>query len=225
MSCNGARRERGERTKRDGDVMFSRLAAAAVPPSPSVGAVPLCLDEPLPEELARLGHLGRDYSHAIRLMRIVGEIILMHGFSFVERGYRRNLGHDGIRPHLLGLQLCDVRARNRILLVIMRENHRTVLRAFVITLPVERGGVMDHEKYVEQVAERDLGWIEGDLHNLGVAGDTGAHLFIRRVGACAAGIAGDNGVHTAQLAVNRVETPEAAAAEGGSGKCRYGGHG
>src|SRR5207245_3224463 len=57
--------------------------------------------------------------------------------------------------------------------------HRTILASPVRTLAVQLGGVVRHgEENREQVAIRNLGWIVGDLHRLGMPRRAGAHKLV-----------------------------------------------
>jgi hypothetical protein len=96
----------------------------------------------------------------------------------------------------------------------MREDDGAVLRAHIRTLPVQRRRIVHAEKHLEQIVIADLLRIEGDLHDLCMSGRSGTHLLIRGVRARAARIAGDDALHAAQLAEERIDAPEASGAKG-----------
>src|SRR5687768_12759662 len=95
----------------------------------------------------------------------------------------------------------------------MVEDGRTILRADVATLPIERGWVVDGEEDVEKIAVRDRTRVEGDLDDLGMSGSAGAHPLVRRVHRCAACITRLDLLDAAQVPIDRVQAPEAAASE------------
>ena len=61
------------------------------------------------------------------------------------------------------------------------EDDRAVLRADVVALPVLGGRIVDREEHVQQVAELTTFGIEGDLHDLGMAGVAAADLLVGRI--------------------------------------------
>ena len=113
-------------------------------------------------------------------------MVLLRGIEYLER---LHLGHDRIIPHALGLQFRDDPLRHGFLLGAVVEDRRAILRADVPPLAVQGRGVVDREKDVQQVVERDDRGIEGDLQDFGVAGRPGADLLVRRVGDVPARIA------------------------------------
>ena len=89
------------------------------------------------------------------------------------------------------------------------------MRPDVRALAIGRGGIVDGEEDVQQIAIADLFWIEGDLHHLGVACAPGANLFVGGVGDVAARVARDDVFHAPHLIEGRLQAPKAAAAQGG----------
>ena len=61
--------------------------------------------------------------------------------------------------------------------------------------------------------ERDDRGVVGDLHDLGVAGAPAADLLVGRVRDLAAGVARDHALDALQVLVDRLQAPEAAAAQ------------
>ena len=119
-------------------------------------------------------------------------------------------------PDFLSLDLSHDFTRNLLLFGGMIEDRRSVLRADVVSLAVERGGVVDREKYFEQFAEGRNGGIEGDLNHFGVTRRAATDLLVGRVGLGTAHVARHDLQDTLHFKVDRLETPEAAPCE-----CRY----
>src|SRR5207247_692599 len=80
------------------------------------------------------------------------------------------------------LELLDHLRGDRPLLGAVVEDRRAVLRARIGPLAVERGGVVEREEHLEQLAVGDDCGIEGDLHDLRVPRRAGAHRFVARMG-------------------------------------------
>src|SRR4051794_20260137 len=76
-----------------------------------------------------------------------------------------------------------------LLVLVLWENRRAVLRPDVIPLTVELRRVVRREKDVEQIVVAELVGIEGDADRLGVTGVAAAHLLVGRIGDAATGIA------------------------------------
>src|SRR5207245_8326935 len=93
-------------------------------------------------------------------------------------------------------------------------NGRAVVRARVAARTVQRGRVVNREERVQELVERHDGGIEGDLHDLGMAGGAGAHVLVRRVGHVAPRVARLHLLDALQLLKRGFEAPEAPAGEG-----------
>src|SRR3712207_779210 len=111
--------------------------------SPSGGTLSLELGEVL---VAELRDLGGDHDLAVRLVRVVAEVFLVVVLGPVECVERRHLGHDGISPKVLGLELRDHLLGDGPLLLVVVEDRRAVLRTDVGALPVQRRGVVRSEE-------------------------------------------------------------------------------
>src|SRR5688572_19986492 len=73
--------------------------------------------QPLEERLAELGDLGLDHRAAIGIAAAdAREVFLVLGLGDVERGGRRDLGHDRVAPELARLEARDDLARGLLLL-------------------------------------------------------------------------------------------------------------
>ena len=101
------------------------------------------------------------------------------------------------------------------LLVGVIEDGRAILRADVVALLVGRRRVVRLPEDFQQVVERDFGRVVRDLDHFGVAGAAGADFFVRRVLDVAAAVAGDDGLHAAEVLEDGLGAPEAAGAERG----------
>src|ERR1041384_3173559 len=95
----------------------------------------------------------------------------------------------------------------------MEEDRRAILRARVIALSIQRGWIVDGEKYFYNFAIGSDGRVEDDLNHLGIAGSACADVLVCRVGSLASHVAGFDGDHAIHLVINGLQTPEAAAAE------------
>lgn len=91
------------------------------------------------------------------------------------------------------------------------EDRRPVARAAVVALAVQRRGIMDLEKELQQLAIADGLRIEGDLNGFGVI----AVVAIGRVWHLAAGVAHPGRDHAGIAAQQILHTPEAAAGKDG----------
>src|SRR3954466_713383 len=96
--------------------------------------------------LAELGHLGRDHQQAVGLEAVVPEILLVVLLGRVERLEWRHLGDDRARPDPIGVQPGDRLLGGCLLVGRVIEDSRTVLRARVRALPVQRRGIVDGEE-------------------------------------------------------------------------------
>jgi len=126
-----------------------------------------------------------------------------------------HLRHDRIVPDVLCLDLLDRLLGDRALLGRVREDDGAILCADVRALPIQCRRIVHAEEDLEQIVIADLLRIEGDLDDLGVSRRAGAHLFVRRIRARAARVAGDDARHAAQLAEQRVDAPKAAGTQRG----------
>ncbi len=148
------------------------------------------------KNLAQLGCLGADDKLAVRLLRIIREIILVIVFRRPESRRWQYGGDDGVRPDMGGAQLGDQRLRDGGLFRIVREDDRAVLCAHIVALAIERGRVVDGEKRVEQGAVVDDRRIEMHLYDFRMPGGAVADAGVIRLVLMPAGIAGNGRVDT-----------------------------
>ena len=71
----------------------------------------------------------------------------------------------------------------------MKKDGRTVLRAYIWTLAVRRGGIVHVPKGLKQLLVRNLRRVVGELHHFGMASLIGANILIGRILGLAAQIA------------------------------------
>jgi hypothetical protein len=88
------------------------------------------------------------------------------------------------------------------------KDSRAVLCANVCALAVWRGRVVDGEEDIEQVAKRDDGWIEFDLHSLGMTRVPAADCAVGGVVDMAACVARFHGMHAFDFIENGFQAPE-----------------
>src|SRR5262245_37002877 len=150
------------------------------------------------------------------LQRAVGEsallqIALVVFFRTVESGGRSNFGDD--RPGEAALLLGLGGLRSGLLLGGMEEHGRTVLRAYVRTLAIQRGRVVILPKHIEQLAVGYARGIKFDLDHFGVTGSIGADVAIGGVRKRAAHVA-DRGIdNSGNTPESSFDPPEAACTE------------
>jgi hypothetical protein len=147
--------------------------------------------------LPELRHLRRDHGAAVALRGVAPEVALVIAFGREELAVRHDLRDDGVVPDGGGVPL---RALGRLALGFgVDEDDAAVLRALVVPLAVLRRGIVDGEEDLEQLGVRDHARIEGDLHDLRVAGRLVADLLVRRAGHEAARVAADDLLDAAKL--------------------------
>src|SRR3569623_415731 len=95
----------------------------------------------------------------------------------------------------------------------MIEDGRTVLRAPIGALAVQRGWIVVIPENIEQFAVADAFRIKRDFHHFGVAGRVGTHLFIGGVLHLAARITDPRRTHAGQTAKCLLDAPETASVE------------
>src|ERR1700722_12093036 len=117
-------------------------------------------------------------------VRVFLQVILMLRLGLPERSGGRHLGDDLARPKAGRIDIGDGVFRDPLLLVTAIENRRSVARSAVVTLAVQRRGIMDLEKEFHQLSITDGLRIEGDLDSFRMV----AVVAIGRVQHLAAGI-------------------------------------
>ena len=137
----------------------------------------------------------------------------MFGLRRPEHRQGHDLGYNGAGPRRGSGDLRHHGPSCHLLIGIMGQDDAAVLRADIRALPVLGGWVMDGKKHLQQIGKGYLPWIEGDLHNLGMAGALAADLLIGRIGHMAAGIAGLHGSDADHFPKHGFQTPKAAAAK------------
>src|ERR1700730_5546670 len=98
----------------------------------------------------------------------------------------------------------------------MVEDDRTILRADVRTLAVQRGGIVVRPENIEELLVAHERWIELDLHHFGMASLVRAHVFVSRILCCTAGVSDRRVRHAARGTKGCFHAPETTRAE-----CRF----
>src|SRR5881394_887061 len=96
--------------------------------------------------LAEILELGQIVVNDVSIIRMVSQIVLVVGLSFMESVERRELRRQDSGKHLRLIKLIDIRLRDALLLVSRIENRRTILCAGVRTLPVYLSRIVGHGK-------------------------------------------------------------------------------
>src|SRR5690606_13560985 len=101
---------------------------------------------------------------------VLDQVILVLGLGLPERAGGLDRGDGLTRPQSGGVDVGDRVAGDALLLGGEREDRGAITGADVVSLPVQRGRVVDLEEEREDVPVRRLGRVEDDLHRFGVAG-------------------------------------------------------
>jgi hypothetical protein len=131
------------------------------------------------------------------------------GLGFPERPGRRHLGDDLARPDARGFDVGDRVLGDAALFVVEVEDRRAVAQPDVVSLPVQRCGVVDLEEELQQVAVGDLLGVEDDLDRLGVR----AVVAVGRVRDVPAAVAHPCGDHAGALTDQILHPPETTAGQ------------
>src|SRR5256885_10678042 len=97
----------------------------------------------------------------------------------------------------------------------MIEDRRTILRPGVIALAIERGRIVDHEEHLQDLLERHLPGVEGELRYLGMAGFPRADLLVTGVRRRAAHITRLDRIHALEVVEYGLQAPETASGKSG----------
>src|SRR6185312_5427002 len=152
--------------------------------------------------------------HAVLL-----QIALMVVFSYPEGGGGHDLRDDLLRePPALAKDLPGLLGQ-LLLLVVVIEDRRAVLRSYIRALAIEGGRVVVVPEDVEQRVVAHQRWIELDLDHFGVSGGVAAHFFVCGIGLRPAFIACGRGNDAGNLLESGLRSPEASGT-----KCCPGGH-
>jgi hypothetical protein len=90
----------------------------------------------------------------------------------------------------------------------MVKNHASVLRTNIVSLPVERGGIVRLPENGEQFIESNLFWVVKYLDHFSMAGLFITNLFVRGINNMSSTVTGSNFQNTLQLLEDRFCTPE-----------------
>ena len=173
--------------------------------------------------LSKLGNLGFDDSAAVVRVHLehipsacgleFAIVVLMIPQGGVEGLEGFDGGDDWVSPDFgVGDFLHDFLGPISFFFV-RYENDRAVLGAVIGPLLVERRGVVDGKKDVEQVFGLDDGRVVSDFDHFCMPRGAREHLFIGGIGNVAAGEATDDIFDSQKFFIDSFSTPEAAAAE------------
>jgi hypothetical protein len=96
----------------------------------------------------------------------------------------------------------------------MIENCRPVLSPNIMTLSIERRGIVDDKEYLKQLAIADDGRIEGDTDRFCVTSPAATHSFIRRMIYLTTDVARLDRYDPLHLVIDRFQAPKATAGYG-----------
>lgn len=140
--------------------------------------------------LAHLLDLGLDHGLAVLVVGVLDVVVDVVLFGRIDGARWLHLCH-----HLLwqfGVHLVDDLLRQRLLVDVVVEDCRPVLRADVGPLSVELSGVVDEEEDVEDLLGANDVRVVLDLNDFGVAGVAFFHFLIGRLMLVAATVARNN---------------------------------
>jgi hypothetical protein len=213
----------------------SGRSGPAWPPAASSRAAAGALGLPLQafgEVLAEFRDLGRDDHHAVGLRGILGEVFLVIALGFVEGRRVGDFGDDRILPQFGGREL---RAAPTLPSRAARASGRRSRTGYCVPTSLPWRSLVVGSWIVKKTVRRSRNertkGLEGDAHDLGVAGAgrcrPSSYVGIR---VAAAGVARFDRPHAIELVEHGFEAPEAAAAEHGrfkrgEGRGRRDGHG
>ncbi len=142
-------------------------------------------------------HFGGNHKCAIRLVRMLDEIIIVVAFCRPEGCRRQQFGHD--RVGKISLPGSDHLRSSFFLFFRLPENGRSILRAHIVTLTIRRGWVVCVKENIKQVLVSNNGRIKFNPHYFYMTGVFTADLFVSRVLHMAAAIARLHRLHALQL--------------------------
>lgn len=134
------------------------------------------------------------------------KVLLVIVFRRIKRRRGLQPGDDGRR--VVAGQVRQLSFRRLTLFFVVVKQYRRVLRADVVALAVEGGGVVQREEGAQQGVVIDLGRVVADLHRFHVAAAAAADFLVTGVGAGAAGIAGNGAVDAGQAVVGAFDAPK-----------------
>src|SRR6185312_4898164 len=181
---------------------------------------------PFPDSCIREGYSGALSGHMRGVLSDVAgrqavllQIALMVVFRYPEGGRGHDLRDDwflepaGLVKDLPGL------LGQFLLLVVVVEDRRPVLRSHIRALAIGGGRVVVVPEDVEQRVVAHQCWIELDLDHFGVSGGVAAHFFVCGIGLRPAFISCGRGSDAGNLLEGGLRPPEASGT-----KCCLGGH-
>lgn len=160
---------------------------------------------------SKVFQLGCDDIPAVSLVLVLSIVVLMVVFRLKVIISFGQLGHNWIAEQFrclkfglcCGLELCFR----------VEEDDRTILSAFVITLSIQCGRIMEFPEPVEKLTVLYDIRVKGHLNNFSMTGVTIANVLIRWVLKVSTHIPTGDLDHTWQLLKHRFNAPEAARTE------------
>ena len=130
--------------------------------------------------LPEFRHFRPNHMHAVSLVGITGEILLVVRLRLKPLACRRHFRNNRVGIEALLSDVCEDTFGDVLLFRRVIKDGRSILGPAVIALPVKRGRIMDGKKYVQQVTVGDHVRVEGDPYRFGMAGLPSTYLFIGR---------------------------------------------
>ncbi len=140
-------------------------------------------------------------------------MVILSGKEIIKFG---DLGDYGGVPDGGFCEFLDGFLRKRLLCRGVVIDRGTVLRADIVSLAVEGGGIVIGEEDLQKFPVGDFLRVEGDLDDLCMTGLAGANLFVGRVIKVPAGIARFDFGNSEEIVIDRFQAPETS-----SSKCGY----
>lgn len=137
-------------------------------------------------------------------------IILVIGLRWIKGRKGFNRGHDRLVKKVFSTELILNVTRDRRLIVVVVEDHRSVLGPDIVPLLVEGGWIMSGEENFHQLL---IGYdfrIKTDLKNFGITSVAPADFLVRGVRLLPAGIANGHVGHAAELLEKCLAAPKTA---------------
>jgi hypothetical protein len=141
------------------------------------------------------------------------EIALVIFFRAPEFRSRLDLRHDRARKASAPVDFFFRGFRHRFLFGRMIKNRRTILRADIRPLSIQRRWIMVRPEDIEQLFVTNLCRIEFDFDHFGVTGLVAANIFVARIVFCSAGVANRCCCYAFEISKDFFHAPKTARAE------------
>lgn len=165
------------------------------------------------ELLLKLFQLGFHDGADVTLVGIVVGKVLMVFLSGIEFRRCRDLGDNGTGE--LFLVIFFGLFGERFLFLVSVKDARAILRAMVVALIVQCGGIMSIPEKLHEILVADDGGIKNDLYRFSMTGGSGANLFVSGIIHLATDIATGDGGDAFHDQVTTFRAPETTSGENG----------